>query len=135
MRRDFTYVDDLVETIHALMDVVPHHPAIPVKGDSLSPVAPFRVVNIGNGEPIPLIEFIHVLEGATGLNPRLQMLPMQPGDVEATWADTGLLQRLIGPCRRTPVAVGLRRYVDWFASYHAVARPILQDRRVLEHPL
>ncbi|MTE01100.1 NAD-dependent epimerase/dehydratase family protein [Paracoccus sp. YIM 132242] len=128
LRRDFTYVDDLVEAIDALIGVVPHHPAIPVKGDSLSPVAPFRVVNIGNGEPIPLIDFIAALEAATGRKAALRMLPMQPGDVEATWADTSLLQRLIGPRQRTPVALGLRRHVEWFASHYPAVRP---DARVL----
>ncbi|MEE2861599.1 MAG: NAD-dependent epimerase/dehydratase family protein [Pseudomonadota bacterium] len=118
MRRDFTYVDDLIEAIRALMDVVPRHPAIPVAGDSLSPVAPWRVVNIGNGAPVSLIAFIDALQVATGRTARLQMLPMQPGDVAATWADTSLLDRLIGPRAATPLAEGLARYVDWFTRYY-----------------
>lgn len=133
MRRDFTYVDDLVEAIRALMDVVPHHPAIPWEGDSLSPVAPWRVVNIGNGEAIPLVEFIDALQAATGRQARLRMLPMQAGDVEATWADTSLLRRLIGPRPRTHVSVGLRRYVDWFTSHYPVAEPAQQKAGVLLH--
>lgn len=118
MQRDFTYVDDLVDAIRALMDVIPRHPAIPVAGDSLSPVAPWRVVNIGTGAPVPLIAFIDALQAATGRTARLQMLPMQPGDVVATWADTGLLDRLTGPRGITPLDVGLARYVSWFCGYH-----------------
>ena len=117
MQRDFTYVDDLVNAIRALMDVVPHHRVIPVAGDSLSPVAPWRVVNIGNGAPVPLTAFIDAFQQATGRIARVPMLPMQPGDVAATWADTSLLDRLTGPRVPTPLAVGLARYVDWFARY------------------
>ncbi|WP_207102941.1 NAD-dependent epimerase/dehydratase family protein [Paracoccus shandongensis] len=131
MRRDFTYVDDLVGAIRALMDVVPRHPAIPVAGDSLSPVAPWRVVNIGNGEPVALTDFIAALEAAAGRRARLRMLPMQPGDVEATWADTGLLRRLIGPRPRTPLAIGLQRHVDWFRGYYPVSAPLPEKARVL----
>ncbi|MDQ1899582.1 NAD-dependent epimerase/dehydratase family protein [Paracoccus sp. WLY502] len=133
LQRDFTYIDDLVEAIRALIDMVPHHPAIPVKGDSLSSVAPFRVVNIGNGRPIPLMDFIEALEAATGRTGRLQLLPMQPGDVEATWADTTLLERLIGPRQQTPLALALARYVDWFASHYPAALPGPRDKRVLLH--
>lgn len=133
LRRDFTYVDDLVEAIRALIDVVPHHPAMPLPGDSLSPVSTFRIVNIGNGRPIPLRDFIAELEAATGRKARLQLLPMQPGDVEATWADTTLLQRLIGPRQQTPMSVALRRHVDWFASYYAASLLEPQDKQVLLH--
>ena len=118
MQRDFTYVDDLIDAIRALMDVIPHHPAIPVAGDSLSPVAPWRVVNIGNGAPVPLMAFIDALQVATGRTARLQMMPMQPGDVAATWADTTLLDRLTGPRVPTALAVGLARYVDWFTQHY-----------------
>lgn len=118
MQRGFTYVDDLVDAIRALMDVIPRHPAIPVAGDRLSPVAPWRVVNIGNGAPKSLTAFIDALQVATGRTARLQMLPMQPRDVVATWADTGLLGRLTGPRAITPLEVGLARYVKWFIRYH-----------------
>ena len=133
LQRDFTYIDDLVEAIRALIDVVPHHPAKPVKGDSLSTVAPFRIVNIGNGRPIPLMDFIGALEAATGRTGRLQLLPMQPGDVEATWADTTLLQRLIGPRQKTPMALALQHYVAWFANYYPTAIPEPQAKHVLLH--
>jgi UDP-glucuronate 4-epimerase len=133
LQRDFTYIDDLVEAIRALMEVVPHHSKIRVPGDSLSSVAPFRVVNIGNGSPIPLMDFIAELEAATRRTGRLQLLPMQPGDVEATWADITLLQRLIGPRQQTPMSLALRRYVAWFASYYPTVLLEPQDKQVLLH--
>ncbi len=132
MQRDFTYVDDRVDAIRALMDVVPHHPAIPVAGDSLSPVAPWRVVYIGTGAPVPLTAFTDALQVVTGRTARLQMLPMQPADVSATWADTSLLNRLTGPRVPTLLAVELARYVDWFMRYHGAgsrnAEPTLQHQ-------
>lgn len=133
MRRDFTFVDDLVAAILALVDIVPGRaPRVP--GDSLSPAAPFRAVNIGNGAPVALTDFIGSLEAATGRAAELQMLPMQPGDVEATWADTTLLDRLIGPRPRTPVAEGLERYVAWFTAYYPSGRSAPRGRQRTAHP-
>ena len=86
--------------------------------DSLSPVAPFRVVNIGNGAPVELLDFIAAIESATGKQAVKQMLPMQAGDVPATWADTALLRRLTGYAPQTPVAQGVADYVEWFRSYY-----------------
>ncbi|MBP6678940.1 MAG: GDP-mannose 4,6-dehydratase [Paracoccus sp.] len=117
MRRDFTYVTDLVRAIRLLMDAVPGDtPVCPE--DSLSPVAPFRVVNIGNGAPVELLDFIAAIESATGKQAIRQMLPMQPGDVPATWADTTLLSRLTGYAPQTQVPQGIAEYVDWFRSYY-----------------
>lgn len=119
MRRDFTHVADLVRGIRLLIDATPGRPAGEVPpGDSLSPVAPYRVVNIGNGESVPLMAFIAAIEDATGRKAILDMQPIQPGDVPATWADTSLLQRLTGYRPATPVAEGVREYVDWFRSYY-----------------
>ena len=117
MRRDFTYVTDLVRAIRLLMDAVPGDAPIGPE-DSLSPVAPFRVVNIGNGAPVELLDFIAAIEAATGKPAIKQMLPMQPGDVPATWADTALLSRLTGYAPQTPVQKGVAEYVDWFRSYY-----------------
>ena len=117
MRRDFTYVTDLVRAIRLLMDAVPgNQPVAPE--DSLSPVAPFRVVNIGNGAPVELLDFIAAIEAATGKPAIKQMLPMQPGDVPATWADTTLLRHLTGYNPQTQVPQGIAEYVDWFRSYY-----------------
>ena len=117
MRRDFTYVTDLVRAIRLLMDAVPGDAPIGPE-DSLSPVAPFRVVNIGNGAPVELLDFIAAIESATGKQAIRQMLPMQPGDVPATWADTTLLRHLTGYNPQTQVPQGIAEYVDWFRSYY-----------------
>lgn len=121
MRRDFTYVGDLVRAIRLLIDVPPVRPdsAEAIQpGDSLSPVALWRAVNIGNGESVPLLDFIAAIEDAAGVSAVKQMLPMQPGDVPATWADTTLLRRLTGYAPRTSVRDGLRAYVAWFRDYY-----------------
>ncbi|QUS36421.1 SDR family NAD(P)-dependent oxidoreductase [Falsirhodobacter algicola] len=115
MSRDFTYIDDLVEGLRRLMDTPPRRDA-PVEGDSLSPVAPFRVVNIGNGAPSRLLDFVDAVEAAVGRPAQRNMLPMQPGDVPATWADTALLERLIGPLPQTPLAEGVARFVAWYRA-------------------
>lgn len=120
MQRDFTYVDDLVEGIRLLMDAAPERPAdgtVP-EGDSLSPVAPFRVVNIGNSEPVQLTEFIEAIEEATGLNATRNLMPMQPGDVPATWADATLLRSLTGYTPRTSVREGVAKFVAWYRDYY-----------------
>jgi len=117
MRRDFTYVTDLVRAIRLLMDAVPSEKPVGPE-DSLSPVAPFRAVNIGNGAPVELVDFIAAIEAATGKQAIRQLLPMQPGDVPATWADTTLLRRLTGYAPQTPVTEGVDAYVAWFRSYY-----------------
>ena len=122
MRRDFTYVEDLVEAIGLLVDTVPRRPEpgkFPAPGDSLSPVAPFRVVNIGNSEPVALMDFILAIEAATGMTAEKNMMPMQPGDVPSTWADTSLLHSLTGFAPKTPVPEGVARFVAWFKDYYA----------------
>ena len=127
MRRDFTYIDDLVDAVVHLIDVPPKRPegSAPAPGDSLSPVAPFRIVNIGNSEPVELMDFIAAVETATGRAIEKRMLPMQPGDVPATWADTGLLERLTGRRPETPVADGVARFVAWYRDWigDTAARP------------
>ncbi|SMO95629.1 UDP-glucuronate 4-epimerase [Paracoccus laeviglucosivorans] len=117
MRRDFTFVTDLVRAIRLLMDAVPGNAPVGPE-DSLSPVAPFRVVNIGNGSPVELLDFIAAIEDATGRKAIRDLLPMQPGDVPATWADTTLLRRLTGYAPQTPIGKGVAAYVEWFRSYY-----------------
>ena len=116
MLRDFTYVDDLIEGILRLTAVLPETRAGDF--DSLSPVAPWRVVNIGNRAPIRLMEFVEAIEAATGRAALRNYLPMQPGDVPATWADATLLEALIGPLPRTDIHDGVARFVDWYRAYH-----------------
>lgn len=119
MMRDFTYVDDLVASIVALIDAVPD-PEKPVEGDSLSNVAPFRIVNIGNGSPTRLLDYIAAIEAACGCEAQKNFMPMQPGDVPATWADTSLLTQLTGQRPVTPVTEGIQRFVDWYRDYYQV---------------
>jgi len=123
MRRDFTYVDDLINGIVRLIDKPPARPNTPeeiAEGDSLSPVAPWRVVNIGNSEPVPLMVFVEAVEAALGQAAIKNFMAMQPGDVPATWADTTLLRRLTGYRPETPVAEGVARFVAWYRSYYGV---------------
>ncbi|MCU0817666.1 MAG: NAD-dependent epimerase/dehydratase family protein [Cypionkella sp.] len=117
MRRDFTYVDDLVEGILRLTACPPGtEPVGPM--DSLSPVAPFRVVNIGNGAPVQLTDFIAAIETATGRPATRNLLPMQPGDVPATWADASLITALVGPLPRTDITEGVARFVNWYRGWN-----------------
>lgn len=123
MWRDFTYVTDLVAGISALIDARPQRPATRAeiaKGDSLSPAAPFRVVNIGNGQKVRLMDFIEAIEEATGKKAIRNYLPMQTGDVPATWADASLLNRLTGGCPATDVRDGIRAFVDWYRGFYQV---------------
>ena len=122
MRRDFTYIDDLVEAIRLLIDAVPQRPegGKVDDGDSLSPVAPWRVVNIGNSEPVQLTDFISAIEKATGRDAIRNLMPMQAGDVPATWADASLLQSLTGYSPKTKVPQGVAVFVEWYRSYYQV---------------
>lgn len=122
MKRDFTYVTDLVEAIRLLIDAVPVRPedGVVAEGDSLSPVAPWRVVNIGNSEPVQLTDYIAAIETATGRVAERNLMPMQAGDVPATWADTTLLQRLTGYRPKTRVPEGVKAFVDWYRDYYQV---------------
>lgn len=123
MYRDFTYVTDLVKAIRLLIDAVPERPAAGVAiadGDSLSPAAPFRVVNIGNSDKVRLLDFVEAVEQECGREAIRTYLPMQKGDVPATWADAGLLQRLTGYRPDTNVAEGVRAFVAWYRDYYQV---------------
>lgn len=122
MRRDFTYIDDLVEGICLLIDAVPKRPndGQVEPGDSLSPVAPWRVVNIGNSNAVQLTDFIDAIEAAIGKPAQRNLLPMQPGDVPATWADASLLNRLTGYQPRTDIRHGVAKFVAWYRDYYGV---------------
>ena len=123
MMRDFTYVEDLVEAIRRLIDAVPVRPESAediAKGDSLSPVAPWRVVNIGNSKPVQLGDMIAAIEDALGIKAKRNLMPMQPGDVPATWADAELLRTLTGYVPETDIREGVRRFVAWYRDYYQV---------------
>jgi len=120
MWRDFTYVDDLVRGIRLLIDAVPGQ-GEPVEGDSISPVAPFRIVNIGNSAKIRLEDFIDTIEAATCKPAIRNYLNMQSGDVPATWADTTLLQNLTGYAPQTPIREGVENFMTWYFEYHGMS--------------
>jgi UDP-glucuronate 4-epimerase len=120
MYRDFTYVDDLVRSIRLLMDAIPPSPAADhdrLPGDSLSPAAPFRIVNIGNSEKVRLLNFIVAIEDCLGKKAIRNYMPMQMGDVPATWADTSLLHNLTGYRPQMEYREGVERFVTWFRDY------------------
>ncbi|MGB1695613.1 MAG: NAD-dependent epimerase/dehydratase family protein [Paracoccaceae bacterium] len=118
MRRDFTYVNDLVHALHLLLGKPPNERSVSDDFDSLSPVAPFRVVNIGNSAPVELAHFISALETALGKKAIQNLMDMQPGDVPATWADTRLLEALTGYCPRTDIQDGVNALIKWYLEYY-----------------
>ncbi len=121
MYRDFTYVSDLVRGIRLLIDAVPERPADPGavdEGDSLSPVAPYRVVNIGNSEKVRLLDFIDAIEACLERKAKRNYMDIQPGDVPATWANAELLHRLTGYRPETNVREGILEFVGWFRDYY-----------------
>jgi UDP-glucuronate 4-epimerase len=123
MFRDFTYVGDLVRAIRLLADVAPVRPSAAADiapGDSLSPVAPWRLVNIGNGRKVALDDFIAAIEAACGVPARRKLMEMQKGDVPATWADSNLLFSLTGYRPDTDIAGGMAEFVAWFRNYHRI---------------
>ena len=117
MSRDFTYVDDLVEGLARLRRVPPGEEPVS-DADSLSPVAPFRVINVGNSSPTRLGDFVRAVEVAVGRKARIELAPMQPGDVPATWADATLLADLVGAIPRTPIEEGVARFVEWYNGHY-----------------
>jgi UDP-glucuronate 4-epimerase len=118
MQRDFTYIDDLIEAIMGLIKCVPAREAA-VADDSLSPIAPFRIVNIGRGEPVDLLSFIAIIEEAVGKKAKRNYLPMQPGEMARTYADSSLLERLTGNRPHTSLKEGVTRFVGWYRDYRA----------------
>lgn len=123
MYRDFTFVTDLVRGIFLLIDARPpkvEGRGAEIEGDSLSPIAPFRVVNIGNSTKVRLLDFIEAFEKAAGKQAIKNMLPMQPGDVPATYADASLLQRLTNYRPQTDITEGAAQFVAWYREYYKV---------------
>jgi UDP-glucuronate 4-epimerase len=126
MKRDFTYVEDLVHAIRLLVETPPQRPkedadpALTHAGDSLSPVAPYRVVNIGNSEAVQLDAFIQAIEAATGNEAIRNLMPIQAGDVPATWADSQLLNTLTGYSPKTSVPEGVAKFVEWYREYYSI---------------
>lgn len=125
MERDFTYVTDLVDCIYQLGDVLP--PQVGSVGrdnlnplDSLSPIAPHRIVNIGSNRPIKLMEFINLIEDELGFKAKKNFMGMQAGDIEATHASIDLMESLIGVKQFTPIATGISSFIKWYKEYYDV---------------
>jgi UDP-glucuronate 4-epimerase len=122
MQRDFTYVDDIVEGVVRVVDRVPQ-PNPDWSGDNPDAAtsnAPYRLYNIGNNHPEKLLHLIEVLESSLGRKATKNLLPMQPGDVPATFADVDDLTRDVGFRPSTPLEVGVKRFVDWYRHYYKI---------------
>ncbi len=122
MKRDFTYVDDIVEGLVRVIDKVPTgntnwNGAEPDPGSSY---APYRIYNIGNNQPVDLLRFIEVLEGCIGQKALINLLPIQPGDVPVTFADVDMLMNDVGFKPATTIEDGIRRFVEWYRGYYGV---------------
>ena len=120
MKRDFTYIDDIVEAIVRIQDVIPQpDPEWTVEeGSPATSSAPYRVYNIGNSSPVELMDYINALEQALGLEAKKNMMPIQPGDVLNTSAETQALYETIGFKPETPVQQGVKNFVDWYKEYY-----------------
>lgn len=124
MSRDFTYIDDLVCGMRLLIDAIPRVSDLSATNkdveDSKSHVAPFRVVNIGNSKPAQLLDFIAAIEKSLGRKAVKNLMPMQAGDVPATWADTSLLEALTGYEPHTDLFAGVQNFVGWYREYYDI---------------
>ncbi len=122
MQRDFTYIDDIVEGVIRSMDRnAERNPAyVPDDADPATSTAPYRVFNIGNNDPVQLLDFIGAIESAIGQKAEKRLLPMQDGDVPATFADTALLNDWVGFAPSTPIQEGVNRFVAWYREYYSI---------------
>mgnify|MGYP001250552453 CR=1 FL=1 len=119
MYRDYTYVDDIVDGIFKILNKIPKiNSKRKIKNDSLSPVAPFRILNIGNTKKIYLLDFINTLEKILNKKIKRNYLPMQKGDVYSTLSDSSLLKRLTGYNPKTNYKVGIKNFLDWYLNYY-----------------
>jgi UDP-glucuronate 4-epimerase len=116
MQRDFTYIDDVTEALVRLIALPPA-----AAGDGGEPAAPHAIYNLGNHTPVELERFIAAIETALGRRAHRRYLPMQPGDVPATWADVERLTRATGFAPHTSIEDGIARFVAWYRAYHRVA--------------
>lgn len=123
MLRDFTYIDDIVEGVIRVLDkpATPDPAFDPAHPDPCSSAAPYRMFNIGNAHPVPLTEYVEAIEEALGVKAVRNLLPIQPGDVPATAADTSALEHWVGFKPSTPVREGVKRFVDWYKRYSRTA--------------
>ncbi|HBV2151328.1 TPA: NAD-dependent epimerase/dehydratase family protein, partial [Klebsiella pneumoniae] len=122
MKRDFTYIDDIVEAVVRVQDVIPQANAdwTVEDGSPATSSAPYRVYNIGNSSPVELMDYITALEEALGMEAQKNMMPIQPGDVLDTSADTQPLYDLVGFKPQTSVKDGVKNFVEWFKDYYQI---------------
>lgn len=118
MSRDFTYVSDVVDSIRRLIDAIPERDVKVCENDSISNVAPWRVVNIGNGSEEKLMSYIEVLEKYLGKSAKKIYLPLQQGDVVSTLSDRSLLKSLTGNTPKTSIEIGVKHFVEWYMGYY-----------------
>jgi UDP-glucuronate 4-epimerase len=119
-QRDFTYIDDIIEGVIRILDKIPE-PNPSWSGDnpdSASSTAPYRLYNIGNNTTVELMRYLEVLEECLGKKAEKNMLPLQPGDVQATYADIDDLVRDVGYRPQTPIEQGLDRFVEWYREFY-----------------
>ena len=122
MVRDFTYIDDIIEGVVRVMDSAPE-PDSSWSGDAPDPscsFAPYRVLNIGNGQPVQLMDFIEAIETSLGKKAEKNLMPIQPGDVPSTLADTTELEKITGFAPNTPIAEGVEQFIAWYRQYYSV---------------
>ncbi len=119
--RDFTYVDDIVESTLRVLDRPPAAQTNSREPDCHESWAPYRILNIGNSEPVQLMDFVQTLENALGIKAQKVMKPAQPGDVTATFADTSQLQAWVGFAPSTQLQIGAELFIQWFKSYYKIS--------------
>jgi len=121
-RRDFTYIDDIVEGVVRTMDhtATPNENWDPENPDPGTSLAPYRLYNIGNQQPVELMDYIAAIEERLGKKAEMNLLPLQPGDVPDTWADTEDLAADVGYQPSTPIEVGVNKFVDWYLEFYKV---------------
>ncbi len=121
MYRDFTYIDDIVDGVYKLINKAPNTKQFgKIKNDSLSPVAPFRILNIGNTQKVYLLDFINALEKELGIKAIRNYMPMQKGDVKMTLSDTTLLKKLTGFKPKTKYKTGIKKFLKWYFNYYKI---------------
>ena len=118
MKRDFTYVYDIVGGITRVLDHAPLPDSESISDPSVSKTAPYKIYNIGNSSPVLLMDFIEAIETKLGIEAKKELLPMQPGDVPMTWADTADLQANLDYYPNTPIKEGVGRFIDWYKDYY-----------------
>ena len=120
MQRDFIYIEDLIEAIYILTSCIPsiQRDGLVNSFDSISPVAPFRIVNIGNSKAIKICDYIEEIEKVLKVKAKKNLIPIQDGDVENTCADIKLLENLTGYRPSTPISVGISKFIRWYKNYY-----------------